>query len=371
MIEKRKILMVTGSLRIGGMENVAMNIARYIDRNQFQINFVVYGNEIGEYEEEVKKLGGEVYHIPFPREGAKKYCRALKEIMKKTGPYEVVHSHNLFPSGMVMKVAHEANVPVRIAHAHTNRDDTHLNIVRKIYQRLMRGLVWKYATQLFACSQKAGNYLFQEKFGDSGFVMNNGVGTEKFFIDDNKKNMLKKELGISSEKIIGHTGRFVQVKNHSFLVDVFKSIYDSGENVKLMLIGDGVLKGNIEEKVRNLGIEDRVIFTGMRNDVYDLLSLMDVYVLPSIYEGVSVSLMEAQAAGVPFVVSTAAYSDESKVTEYGVALDLDAGINTWRDVIVEQMQRGKLKNATQIVIDKGYDTNTVVKYVQSKYYKGE
>lgn len=369
MIKKKKILMVTGSLRIGGMENVAMNIARYIDENQFQINFVVYGDEIGEYENEVKKLGGKVYHIPFPREGARKYCGALEKIIKNTGPYDVVHSHNLFPSGMVMKVAHKAHVPVRIAHAHTNRDDTHLNLVRRIYQKYMRELMWKHATQLFACSQRAGIYLFQSKFNEYGFVMNNGVGTEKFLIDEYIKNELKKEFNISSEKIIGHTGRFVEVKNHSFLIDVFKAIYESGENVKMLLIGDGPLKKKIEEKVHDLGLEDRLIFTGMRNDVQNLLALMDVYVLPSIYEGVSVSLMEAQAAGVPFVVSTSAYSDESKVTEYGVAIDLNNSVEKWRDTVVEQMNHGKLKNAAQIVIDKGYDTSTVVKYVQEKYYK--
>lgn len=365
---KKKILMVTGSLRIGGMENVAMNIARYIDRNQFQVNFVVYGPEIGEYEEEVKKIGGEVYHIPFPREGAIKYCKALEKIMKNTGPYDVVHSHNLFPSGMVMKIAHKEKVPVRIAHAHTNRDDTHLNLVRKIYQKCMRKLMWKHATQLFACSERAGNYLFQSKFSENGFVMNNGVGTEKFLIDESKKNRLKKEFNISSEKIIGHTGRFVEVKNHDFLIDVFKSICEKGENVKLLLIGDGSLKHAIEKKVHDLGLEDRVIFTGMRNDVHDLLALMDVYVLPSIYEGVSVSLMEAQAAGIPFVVSTSAYSDESKVTGYGVAVDLNKGIEAWGNAVIEQMNRGKLKNAIQIVIDKGYDTSTVVRFVQENYY---
>ena len=107
---------------------------------------------------------------------------------------------------------------------------------------------------------------------------------------------------------------------------------------------------------------------GMRNDVHDLLALMDVYVLPSIYEGVSVSLMEAQAAGIPFVVSTSAYSDESKVTGYGVAVDLNKGIEAWGNAVIEQMNRGKLKNAIQIVIDKGYDTSTVVRFVQENYY---
>ena len=369
MNRKKKVLMVTGSLRIGGMENVAMNIIRYIERNQFDIRFVVYGDDVGEYEKEVKDLGGEVYHIPFPREGSSKYCKALKNILDKTGPYDVVHSHNLFPSGMVMKVAHQAGVPVRIAHAHTNRDDSHLNIVRRIYQRIMRELMWKHATQLFACSNKAGNYLFQEKFQSNGFVMNNGVGTEKFITNDATKEKLKREFNITAERIIGHTGRFVEVKNHALLVDIFKSICDSGESVKLMLIGDGPLKGKIEEKVRDYGLTEKVIFTGMRSDVPNLLSLLDVYVLPSTYEGVSVSLMEAQAAGIPFVVSKSAYSDESKVTEYGVSLDLNDGIETWRDAVIDQMNRGKLDNASQVVINKGYDTSSIIHFVQENFYK--
>lgn len=371
MSKRKKVLMVTGSLHVGGMENVAMNIARYIDRNRFDINFVVYGKEIGTYEDEVGALGGEVYHISFPREGSRKYCRALKEIIKQTGPYDVVHSHNLFPSGMVMKVAYETGVPVRIAHAHTNRDDSHLNIIRRIYQRIMREYIWRYATNYFACSNRAGTYLFQEKFNNKGFVMNNGVDIEKFRINEKTKEKLRIEFGINNEKVIGHTGRFDEVKNHSLLVDIFVSILKTGENVKLMLIGDGPLRPSIEEKIKNYGIEDKVILTGMRSDVPALLSLMDVYVLPSTYEGVSVSLMEAQAAGVPYVVSTTAYSDESKVTEYGVAVDLNADLAKWRDVIIEQMKHRKLANAKIIVSEKGYDTRSVVKYVQDNYYSQE
>lgn len=367
-MNKRKILMVTGSLHIGGMENVAMNIARYVDNSKFQVDFVVYGKEIGEYEKEVKVLGGEVYHIPFPREGARKYCFALRKILDTAGPYDVVHSHNLFPSGMVMKVAYDENVPVRIAHAHTNRDDTHLNVLRKIYQTIMRELIWRYSTQMFACSQKAGHYLFGDKFDNNGYVMNNGVATEQFVANLAVQNALKKEFGITSECVIGHTGRFVDVKNHRFLIDVFKSVCDKGENVKLLLVGDGPLKREIEEKVCDLGLSGKVIFTGMRTDVPQILSLMDVYVLPSKYEGVSVSLMEAQAAGVPFVVSESAFSDESKVTQYGVSVNLSDSIESWRDAVIQEMHRGKLKNARQIIIDKGYDSGTVIKYVQETYY---
>lgn len=369
MSNRKKVLMLTGSLRVGGMENVAMNIIRYIDRNQFDIRFVVYGNDVVDYEKEVIELGGEVYHIPFPRNGSKKYCKALREIIDKTGPYDVVHSHNLFPSGLVMKVAHQARVPVRISHAHTNRDDTHLNIVRRVYQRIMRELMWKHSTQFFACSNRAGNYLFQDKFLRNGFVMNNGVGTEKFVTDESIKAKLRKEFEITNEKIIGHTGRFVEVKNHDFLIDIFKAISDCDENVKLILIGEGPLKEKIEKKVCKYGLTSKVIFTGMRSDVPNLLSLLDVYVLPSAYEGVSVSLMEAQAAGVPFVVSKSAYSDESKVTEYGTSLELSEGIEKWRDTIIEQMNRGKLRNAVQVVIAKGYDINSIIHFVQEKIYK--
>ena len=364
MEERKKILMVTGSLRVGGMESVAMNIARYVDRNRFEINFVVYGTEIGVYEDEVRALGGEVFHLPFPREGFVKYCRALKEVINHTGPYDVVHSHSLFPSGMIMKVAYESGIPIRIAHAHTNRDDSHLNIIRRIYQRRMREYMWKYATNFFACSNKSGNYLFQEKFKNKGFVMNNGVSTEKFMINEETKEKLRTEFGIKDEKVVGHTGRFDAVKNHSLLIDIFVSILKTGKKAKLMLIGDGPLRSSIEEKIKNYGIEDKVILTGMRSDVPALLSLMDVFVLPSTYEGVSVSLIEAQAAGVPYVVSTTAYSDESKVTEYGVAVDLHADVTIWRDVIIQQMKRRKFANAKKIV----YDTGSVVKYVEDHYY---
>ncbi len=368
MIKRKKILMVTGSLKVGGLENVAMNIMRHIDREKFDIHFVVYGDEFGAYEKEVETLGGKVYHIPFPRQGSKQFCKALRKIMLETGPYDIVHSHNLFPSGLVMMVAKHARVPVRIAHAHTNRDDRGLPLKRKLYQDTMRFLMHKYATAFFACSNRAGKYLFGDDFLKNGYVMQNGVSTGKFQASDTTVLSLKKEFGLENEKIIGHTGRFVEVKNHSFLVDIFKAVCEADENVKLMLIGDGPLRPEIEEKVKALGLDNKVIFTGMRDDVPALLSLFNVYALPSKYEGVSVSLMEAQAAGVPFVVSKSAYSDESRVTGYGTAMDLDAPVNEWRDAILSQMQRGKNKNAAQEFIKMGYDTEQIVRFVEENYY---
>lgn len=369
MGEKIKILQVTGSLRIGGMENVAMNIIRYIDRDKYDVRYVVYGDSIGEYEAEVKSLGGEVYHISYPHEGIIKYYNNLKKIIKTTGPYKVVHSHNLFPTGMVMLAAKRCNVPIRIAHSHTNRNDKDINLYRHIYQWLMRILIRKNATEWFACSKRAGIYLFGDNFLKTGFVMQNGVDTNKFIISNEIREKLLKDFGITTEKVVGHIGRFIEVKNHEFLLSVFaKALKNNNKNLKLLLVGDGPLRENIQLKAQHLGIEDNVIFAGMRNDIPELLSIMDVYVLPSLYEGVSVSLIEAQAAGVPFVVSKNAYSDESKVTDYGVQLGLNEPVDKWTNSIIEQISRGKLANAREIIKNKGYDVESIIRNVQSNYY---
>ena len=367
MKERKKILQVTGSLKVGGMENVAMNIIRYIDRELYDVRFVVYGDTIGEYEEEVKALGGEVYHIPFPNEGLFKYCKALDTLIKETGPYTVVHSHNLFPSGMVMKVAKNNNIPIRIAHAHTNRKDTNISIFRRVYQNIMRMLMKSNATYYFACSNRAGEYLFGNSFAQHGYVMLNGVDIDKFYVSEEKKEVLRREFGITTQKVIGHTGRFIEVKNHDFLVDVFANAL-SKRDIKLLLIGDGPLKEKIEVKVKEMGIEEKVCFAGLRYDVPELLSIMDVYVLPYQYEGVSVSLMEAQAAGIPFVASQSAYSKESKVTDYGVSLSLEDSINVWTDAVIEQIYRGKLINSKEIIKEKGYDIESIVRYIQNNFY---
>lgn len=370
-MEKIKILQVTGSLSVGGMENVAMNIFRFIDKDKFEINFVVYGEKKGQYEQEVISNGGNVYHIPFPHEGILKYCNSLKKIMVETGPYDVVHSHNLFPSGLVMKVAKTEKIPIRISHAHTNRNDKNISFYRKIYQFFMRNLMRKNSTYFFACSQKAGKYLFGKGFNgnkNNEFIMINGIDSEKFNISQDKVKILKKEFNIQNEKVVGHVGRFIEVKNHKFLINVFEKMLKQNTKLKLLLIGDGPLLNTIKKEVNDKNIENNVIFAGTRNNIPELLSIMDAFVLPSKYEGVSISLVEAQAAGIPFVVSESAYSDESKITGYGISLNLDESFDMWEKEIFKQIERGKLKNSQEIIENKGYDIKKIVKYLENTYY---
>ena len=215
MANKVHILQVTGSLRVGGLENVAMNIIRYSDKQKYAIDYLVYGEAVEPLEAEVEALGGRVFHIPYPHKGTVKYVLEMKRVMREYGPYDVVHAHSLFNSGFVMKAAYEMGIPIRISHGHSDRRNIKEKCLRDMYNRYMRYLINRYATQRIACSEGAGKYLYGKSYDESVFIMRNGVDAEKFRFDQEKRNAIKREFGWENNRIVGHIGRLAEVKNQN------------------------------------------------------------------------------------------------------------------------------------------------------------
>ena len=325
-----RVAQIIGKWLGGGVESVVMNYYKYIDRNEIQFDFICDEDSTNIPYEEIEKMGGKVILIP-PYQKFIKYHKKLKQVLKD-GKYKIVHSHINALSVFSLFAAKCAGVPVRIAHSHStsNKKEWKKNIIKNILRPFSR----VFATDYMCCSELAGRWLFGNKEFDKGnvYILNNAIDVDKFKYDENVRKEIRKEIGIGKDTlVIGHVGRFVEQKNHRFLIDIFNEVHKENTNSILLLIGQGPLMAEIKDKVEKLGIEKSVIFLGQRNDVNRLYQAMDVFVLPSLFEGLPVSLIEAQTNGLPCVVSEGV-TEECRVTELVTRLPLD--VSLWADKVI-------------------------------------
>lgn len=327
MHDSYKILHVVGSMDRGGVETWLMNIFRNIDRTHFEVHFLVSKPAPGAYDEEIRRLGGIIHLAPDPRSPLSFAC-ALSSILHKEGPFDVVHSHIYLYSGIVLKVAKHASVPVRIAHSHTSQRTSGFNIARGAYELLMRQAVSRYASNKLAVSQQAGEALFGKAPPSRFQILYYGMDFSRFGRLETKQQ-LKQELGIPAERtVLGHVGRFVPVKNHGFILDAFHVVLRQ-RNAHLLLVGDGPLLHELQRRAASEGIRDRCTFTGLREDVAPCIGAMDVFLLPSLWEGLPLVTMEAQAAAVPVLVSGVVTREIDVVPGMVKHLPLEAGAEAW------------------------------------------
>lgn len=287
----------------GGVESVIMNYYRHLDHTKVQFDFICDEDSTRIPYDEIKKLGGRVFLVPKYQK-LPKYLKALEDLFRKN-KYRIVHSNVNTLSVFPLYAAKKAGVPIRISHSHSTSNAREWK--RNIIKNILRPFSKKYATDYFACSELAGRYLFGDKAFDQGKVkiIHNAIDLDKFKFDSNARKKLRKELGITEKTIvIGHVGRFVKQKNHDFLIDVFKEYHAKSPDSKLLLIGTGPLEEKIKAKVEKFNLSDSVLFLGQREDTNKLYSVMDVFCLPSLYEGLPVVGVEAQASGLPCVLST-------------------------------------------------------------------
>ena len=268
----------------GGVESVVMNYYRNIDKSKVQFHFICDEDSTDIPYEEIEKLGGKVIIVP-PYQKLFKYQKELYKVFKENN-YKIVHSHINALSVFPLRIAKKAGVPIRIAHSHStsNKKEWKKNIVKNI----LRPFSKLYANKFFACTKHAGEWLFGKKIIERKElnVINNAIDLKKFEFNEKTREDLRKELGIKEDTlIIGHVGRFMKQKNHEFLIEVFKELIKKNDNSILMLIGQGPLLNDMKQKVRDLKIEDKVKFMGQVTDVEKYYNIMDVFLFPSIYEG--------------------------------------------------------------------------------------
>jgi glycosyltransferase involved in cell wall biosynthesis len=351
----------------GGLETMLMNYYRQMDRSQIQFDFMVHRDAEGHYDQEIKSLGGNIYQMPQIRPGNyRQYFKQLDEFFKRHPEYRVVHSHINENSSFVLRAAKQAGVPCRIAHSHLSD----LGIDAKLPFRLYARFAMKdQPSQYFACSRKAGQWLFGKKSASKEItVLNNAVNIDEFKYNENIRNSIRAELGIGEQLVLGHIGRFNKQKNHAFLIDVFKAVHDKCPDAILLLVGDGDLRAAIERKVERLKLSDNVLFLGVRSDIPSLMQGMDLFLFPSMFEGLPVVLVEAQAAGLQCVVSDT-ITRETDVSGRVKFLGLKDPIDIWAQQILASTYEHA--DTSELLSGKGYDTRTMAKWLAQFYLKSQ
>ena len=359
-----RVLQIIGDVVGGGVETVIMNYYRNIDRTKIQFDFVVHKGALPQYIAQVKKYGGKVYEITSYKSNILKYTYEIYKIIKENN-YEIVHSNMNSLSGFPLFAAYLAGAKVRILHNHTT--DNPAEGIRTIAKRILRPFARLFANQYWACSKLAAEWMYGKNTVTNGkiTIINNAIDLEKFKFNKEKREKLRKKLGIENCFVIGHVGRFVKTKNHEFLIEIFNEVLKQKSNAKLLLIGDGNLKSLIEAKVQNLGIEKAVIFLGVRNDVADLYNVMDVFVFPSLYEGLGMAVIEAQVNSLPTIVSIAIPA-EAKISEYIKFISLQQPLKDWLNE-VENAKRKELNISDELL--KKFDIREESKKLENLYLK--
>ena len=334
------VAQVMGKWVGGGVESVIMNYYRHLDHSKVQFDFICDEDSTRIPYDEIKKLGGRVFLIP-KYQNLPKYLKALGKLLKEN-QYRIVHSNINTLSVFPLYAAKKAGVPVRISHSHSTSNPKEWK--RNLIKNILRPFSKRYATDFFACSEVAGRYLFGNKAFNQGEVkiIHNAIDVDKFKFDEVARKKLRQEFGIKdSTVVIGHVGRFVQQKNHTFLVDVFKEYHEKNPDSKLLLVGSGPLEDEIKKKVEKLGLKDSVLFLGQRDDINKLYSVMDVFYLPSLYEGLPVVGVEAQAAGLPTIFSNGISSEAiiSKNAKIVAVQEVEAYIKKIDEVTQNNKQR--------------------------------
>ena len=342
-----------------------MNYYRNIDKDKIQFHFLCDEDSTNIPYEEIEKMGGRVIIIP-PYQRLFEYQKELYRIFKEN-KYKIVHSHISTLSVFPLRIAKKAGVPIRIAHSHStsNKKEWKRNLIKNI----LRPFSKLYANQFFACSELSGRWLFGEKAFKNGKIkiINNAIDLEKFKFNKEKRNEIRKKLKIDENIIlVGHIGRFVTQKNHEFLIDVFDEIHRRKQNSKLILIGQGNLKENIIEKIKYLGLQDYVIFTGQTTNVSDYYNAMDIFVLPSLYEGLPVVGIEAQANGLLCEFSTD-MTKETKVLNTTKFISLKETAKKWAKIILEDYKNFKRKDTFDEMTQNNFNIIEEAKKLE-KYY---
>lgn len=367
-MEPVRILYVNGGpLNRGGIESYMMNYYRSFDRNKIQIDFVSIGLIRSEYDEEIELLGGNIYYIPKKSKNYFGYIRALRKIFK-SNKYKIIHTHMDAMGMTVLKEAKKYNIPIRIAHSHNTQHLTN-NFLKFLINEYARKNINKYATHMFACSEIAGRWLFGDKAFEDGKVtiIKNAIQVEDFIFDNIERNKLRKDFSIlDNELVVGHVGRFDYQKNHEFILEVFAELLKLIPNSKLVLIGDGELREKIENKISMLNIKDNVLLLGVRNDVNKLYNLFDIFILPSIFEGLGIVAIEAQINGLQCILSDQV-PREAKITEKVRFLSVDNS-KSWAKMIYENLSKRDKRVIDKNEIKKlGYDINIESKKLERLY----
>lgn len=355
-----RVLQVVTHMDRGGLETMLMNYYRHMNREKVQFDFLTHRQERAAYDDEIEALGGKIYRLPRLVPWSKSYLAALNQFFDDHPEYKIVHVHQDCLSSVILKAAEKHGVPVRIAHSHNANQDKNLKYPIKLWYRRD---IPRYATNLFACGKDAGDWMF----GNTPYqIINNAIDTAEYTYALTKRTEMRRQFGFADDLVIGHVGRFNPQKNHPFLLDIFAALLKKEPTATLLLVGGGEDMPKIQAKAQALGVAEHVRFLGVRSDVADLMQAMDVFVFPSLYEGLPVTMVESQAAGLPCIISDKV-PPECILTEGLVAvLPLSAGPEIWAAKILEKKNLPRTDRRSEIAAH-GFDITTEAVKLQEFY----
>ena len=365
-----RVLHVIGAMGSGGAETVLMNIYRNIDRTKIQFDFAVHTDSEAFYDKEILSLGGRIYHTErFVVKNYKKYKKFWDDFFNAHREYHIVHGH-INSSAVIYLESAKRYGCITIVHSH-NTKNPELSVKALAFKFFSYPL--RYISDYFlACSEQAAVDRFGKHvaYSDRCNILRNGIDINAFSFSMEKRIEIRKELSIENDFVIGHVGRFTRQKNHSYLIDVFQAVKSVVPNTKLCLIGTGELEKEIQTKVHGKKLDNDVIFLGVTDRVNEYLMAMDVFVFPSIYEGLGMSLVEAQISGLPCVISKA-IQDEAVICKDTVTkMRLDISPHEWASKIVQSRGMERIDNS-QVVKNAGYDIVDVSRWLEDYYIQLE
>ena len=369
MAEPIRILHVIGIMNRGGAETMIMNLYRNIDRTKIQFDFVENEGEPAAFDDEIRQLGGKIYRCPRYRgKNHLAYTKWWHEFFKSNeGVYPIIHGHLGSTAAIYLKVA-KAHGVYAIAHSHNT------NTMKKIGDILYALFAYPtrfVADHFFACSIEAGISRYGNKIGNDNTrckVLQNAIDTAQFAFNETARIATRATLGISDDQfVVGNISRFSPQKNHRFLLEIFEAIHQKRTDAVLLLVGDGDLRPQIEAVIANKGLENSVILAGIQSNTWDYYQAMDVFVMPSFYEGLPVSMVEAQTAGLPCRVSTGV-PRESAITDLVQFRTLEDTAEQWADWILKREALPR-ENVGNQMVKAGFDISATSKWLEDFYMK--
>lgn len=347
------------SPRVGGVETYIMNCLKNIDRSRFEFYFPYY-TEIS-YREELIELGGKLLKINASRHNPVHYVKYVNRLFEQIG-FDAVYYNtcDIMSMDMIM-FGKKHGVPVRIIHSHNSSNIVKPNLLHYFTEKWCRKHLDEYATKLLACSKVAGDWMFG---GRTFEIVNNGIDVVKFTFSQKSRQQKRDELGLKDKFVIGFVGSIWDQKNPLFLIDLFKHVHEREPNAVLLVIGDGELRKEMQNRVEAMNLSKEVRFLGVRSDVPQLMCAMDHFVLPSKFEGLPFVLVEAQCSGLSCTTSNNV-SIESDLTGEVNFLHLDSPMDEWVEKIINSKSAYRREEYPRIIAEKGYDIKTTTNLIES------
>jgi len=356
-----KILHILNMNTRSGAASFLMNYYRHIDREKIHFDFLSYSLSKSNYTDEINQLGGNLYNAPNYKKYFLRYIHYVKNIISK-GAYDIIHCHDFFVSIIPLFIAKKNNIKIRIIHSHNS---SHNLLWKRLIVYLFKD-IWKlFATDFFSCSIEAAQFLFGKR--NKYIIVNNAIEVERFKFNNITRNNIRNDLQLSENALfIGYVARFAKQKNHLFLIDIINNIMQKKNDVYLLLIGEGILKDSVKEYVNKLNLSKNVIFYSTSKNVHELYSAMDVFVFPSLFEGLPVTGIEAQCAGLP-VIASLTIPKTMQVTNLVQWLDLESGPEKWAEKILEYSPSQERMDMCEMITQNGYNIKNECKKLEKIY----